>query len=531
MIVLGDISGIQSYLFDVAESGGGGQAQRLRARSFFLQLLAEVAAIRVLHALRWPLDRLRLSGAGKFLLAGSTSAQTESILAGQQREINAWLLNETRAELRLTLAWHDSELTVDGYSSTLQKLQQLKARPWAPESTWNPAQLILPALDTPCALCGHAPAQQTERDPDDGTTRRVCQGCFSFRKLGRQLPRARWLTVRERPQTGDLEILGLGIAVSLENSAPQGSGALAVANLQHPESRPPSCPNEQFIERRLMAHVPTDEHGAPLDFAELASRAQGDALLAVLKADADSLGLRFQQLMNTSGFEGMAELSRQLDRFFSGRLRRELAAPGAPGWQSIYTIFAGGDDLVMVGPWDVMVEFAGTMRGWFQQEFRNHGLTLSAGLAFIQPNRPIKFAVGEAEELLELAKHRGKDRLAAFGQVWEWSQHSRIFAEAKQLVGWVTGGKMQRGWLHTLLQLVEVRHGAAPDHSATSRLAWHVSRNYRSSRTRDRAHGNDVFDWGQELIAAFDDPAEFKVRYLPAMLRYALTATRSPNEE
>jgi len=39
MIVLGDISGIQSYLFDVAEAGGG-QARRLRARSCFIQLLA-----------------------------------------------------------------------------------------------------------------------------------------------------------------------------------------------------------------------------------------------------------------------------------------------------------------------------------------------------------------------------------------------------------------------------------------------------------------------------------------------------------
>ena len=54
MIVLGDISGIQNYVFDVAEVGGG-QAQRLRARSFFVQLLAETAALRILRALNWSL--------------------------------------------------------------------------------------------------------------------------------------------------------------------------------------------------------------------------------------------------------------------------------------------------------------------------------------------------------------------------------------------------------------------------------------------------------------------------------------------
>ena len=57
MIILGDISGIQNYLFDVAEEGGG-QAQRLRARSFFVQLLAETAALRVLRALKWPMDSI-----------------------------------------------------------------------------------------------------------------------------------------------------------------------------------------------------------------------------------------------------------------------------------------------------------------------------------------------------------------------------------------------------------------------------------------------------------------------------------------
>ncbi len=55
MIILGDISGIQTYLFDVAEAGGG-QARRLRARSFYIQLLAEAAALRVLQTLGWPRD-------------------------------------------------------------------------------------------------------------------------------------------------------------------------------------------------------------------------------------------------------------------------------------------------------------------------------------------------------------------------------------------------------------------------------------------------------------------------------------------
>ncbi len=38
MIVLGDVSGIDRYLFDVADAAGG-QARRLRVRSLYIQLL------------------------------------------------------------------------------------------------------------------------------------------------------------------------------------------------------------------------------------------------------------------------------------------------------------------------------------------------------------------------------------------------------------------------------------------------------------------------------------------------------------
>ena len=75
MIILGDLSGIQTYLFDVADAGGA-QARRLRARSFFLQLLPEAAALHVLAALNWwPIkEHLLASCAGKFLVRGPANA-------------------------------------------------------------------------------------------------------------------------------------------------------------------------------------------------------------------------------------------------------------------------------------------------------------------------------------------------------------------------------------------------------------------------------------------------------------------------
>lgn len=103
----------------------------------------------------------------------------------------------------------------------------------------------------------------------------------------------------------------------------------------------------------------------------------------------------------------------------------------------------------MVGPWDIMLEFAGRMRELFAQQFGKRGLTISAGLALLKPKRPIKAAVAEAERLLEDAKTRNaplesapKDQLAAFGQLWKWQRHDTILNRAKQLAT----GSMRGRW-------------------------------------------------------------------------------------
>jgi len=285
MIVLGDISGIQNYVFDVTEEGGG-QAQRLRARSFFVQLLAETAALRLVRALQWSLDSILLSGAGKFLLRGSNATDVETRLVQQQRWIEEWLLQATRGELRLTISWADRGSDIASYQEAQRQLQSYKARPWAPPSGngWDPSRLVLMPLDTPCDLCRHATASLTEQDHETGQVRQVCRSCSWNREIGRRLPRSQWLVIRDQGQSG--EVLGFGVDVTDVPPA-IGRETVAVANLRDPDVRPDWCPEDRFLQRRLMAHVPADSDGFPIWFTELAQRSHGDSLLGVLKADAD----------------------------------------------------------------------------------------------------------------------------------------------------------------------------------------------------------------------------------------------------
>jgi hypothetical protein len=142
--------------------------------------------------------------------------------------------------------------------------------------------------------------------------------------------------------------------------------------------------------------------------------------------------------------------------------------------------------------------------------------------------------------LLEHAKTRPapcetqpKDQAACLGQIWKWKCHGEILQTARQLADWVEAGQMQRGWLHTLLGLAQARHPMVlldraeaptqPDLLATARLAHHVARNYRA--------GTPARRWGDRLVERFDDPTHPQVRYLPAIVRYALIATRMRGEE
>ncbi|MGQ9595696.1 MAG: type III-A CRISPR-associated protein Cas10/Csm1, partial [Anaerolineae bacterium] len=68
LLVAGDLSGIQRYIFDIATQGAGGVARRLRARSFYVQLIAEVAALSVLDRLSLPVTNEIMTAGGRFYL-------------------------------------------------------------------------------------------------------------------------------------------------------------------------------------------------------------------------------------------------------------------------------------------------------------------------------------------------------------------------------------------------------------------------------------------------------------------------------
>ena len=121
-------------------------------------------------------------------------------------------------------------------------------------------------------------------------------------------------------------------------------------------------------EKKKLEEIDQIQIGDPKTFAHISSKALnpidekgrycGLDALGILKADVDNLGLIMGWGLKGDRFtlSRLATLSRQLDLFFSCFLPDLIASKSE--FQNIYTVFAGGDDLFLIGPWNRIMELA-----------------------------------------------------------------------------------------------------------------------------------------------------------------------------
>jgi CRISPR-associated protein Csm1 len=512
-ILVGDLSGIQTSLFRLRSEGVKGVNRVLRARSFLIGQIGDAAAQLCRQRFDLPPWCVLQNAGGRFQVLLPALSGIDDVVDALRRQIDVWMLNRYTGDLCLNLAvtppLTGQDFASERFPQTLRAIaaatDAAKQRPLA---TWLTSvgaakiETTYPA-DGSCSVCGVRPAEVT------GAHR--CSTCDIEERLGSRVPKAVTvgLTVAS---TSDALFGDLGLAISTDGLLPDAQRSLSAGFRVWGRNAGAFPPAERF----LANHVPhladgDNDHGRYDGLADAADVQVGDikvfeqlaadarewhgeqfigrSMLAVLKADVDDLafvfGYGFERNRATVG--RIAQLSRMMDGFFTGYLTHLLETE--PEFRNTYTVYAGGDDLLLIAPWFSAITLAKRLRADFGR-FVNHNpnLTLSAGIEFFAVNEPLNRVVRRADAKLEQAKHHpGKDRVTLVVDdhsiPWTGGIGSLDWAlsEAEWLNDLIRSELLPTTFLHRMLNLDRQR-GSDP--------GWRARWGYHLGRFMDRTRNN-----------------------------------------
>lgn len=521
-LVVGDVSGIQKYIFDIASIGvGGGVARRLRARSLYVQLCSEIAAHRLLRGLGLiPCLHTVMNSGGRFYLLLPALSSVKEAVAQMQSFADEWFLNNLNGELSLNLALTEfgstgfkaSRDSSSGFGSILgesshaldiQKHQRF-SQTIISNSAWQESSFVLPLSydgQAPCHSCHKFPQWREE----------LCQHCWLDREVGARLPQAKYIAFFDSPNAGHIPILGYSASTLISPSkakqhVPYLTLKLSDPNLAVLADQPAAAKYlANFV--ALPDDCPVCEAGKPsiASFECLAKRAKGRQLLGFLKADVDNLGKTFifglkRDTYSMDTISRVSTVSRMLDLFFTGwveRLAREHA--------DLYVVYSGGDDLFIVGPWDKLLLFAGKLRTEFSRFTNNPGITISAGFAISKHSYPIARAAEDAERALEQSKHHGtnksqephKDSITLLGKSLRWHEWEPVCERWQELRKSLSS--VSSAFLYDLLALSDMWRRYR-ENNDTLGLRFYPLLAYNVARNLDAKKSPEFYRWAESLL-------------------------------
>ncbi len=547
-LLAGDISGIQRYIFDIKNVGVGGTAKMLRARSFFLSVLSDIAAHKLLHEFDLTVSNLIISSGGKFYLL-LPYIKGSSIMEDMKLVFDSWCVNNLNGEVAVNIASVDFSckelLHFDVLFKKVNiKLQEQKSSPFksylVEEREWKESNFIFDDVgfedeESLCASCRKFSG--IKRQDQDVV---LCEHCNNDVKLGRQLTKAVRIQLFH-DTAGKFNVFDYSFSVLLEKEkVSKDAYMIYQINDWSFKGKPTALRPKYFAN-----HVPVfdealcrycDKHdckekeyataGNPKFFTCLAHASRGQKALGVLKADVDNLGLIFIDgfRFEEKAISRVTTLSRQLDFFFTGRLDSLLRQE----FQDVYTVYAGGDDILVLGPWSQVLKLGVRLREEFTEYCcGNPDFTLSAGMTVCKPRLPIYAAIDSADGLLEKAKHQSalgednpKDQLAVLGDSFKWGKAKSLLNEAEKLAGWQEEKKISMGFVRLLLSCAEMyRYFRLTGETRRLRfaplLAYSITRNIN---TKEQA----LISWMQDMM----DINDSKLNNLTFLSNYSISINR-----
>ncbi len=451
-LIAGDLSGIQKFIYTISSDGA---LKSLRARSFYLELVAEEIVQQLLAKLSFPHTSVIYAGGGNLYLLASATQDTKTVVQEVQATFNKWLFGKFQAKIFLALAVSEPFPAADvadakfaeHWNSAIKEVNKQKSRKFLNEI--SDLIDIQVSYESKCRVCHRddtenlKPLNQHEEDSP-----LACCTCRQMFDLGSEL-----LNFEVIIRSAEKQIQGAAHTISFD--LPTGNIYYHIfSNWQQiiKDADTALLVNDWKVQHYQFRHfrnaVPLllgnyaiesiKKPGRTMRAGELAEKSEGIKRVGYLRMDVDNLGKIFAKgLGNKHSLPRLAGLSRQMSYFFKTYLNSLANNRNMNFIESLQNakyltkesryelvfIYAGGDDLFISGAWNQVVEFAFDV----YQAFRaytghNPDITLSGGISINDVKFPLYLAASESGESEDAAKGNGRDSLGLFGEVFKWDE-------------------------------------------------------------------------------------------------------------
>lgn len=548
LLISGDFYGIQSFIFSAGGEERGHRSKLLRGRSFAVSLLVELASHEIVKSLKLSPLSVVMSAGGKFHLIAHNTQESRRKVKEVVERLNEWLVKYFFGQSAIGVSFTElspSEFLGGNFESVWSKhIEAMEEKKFSRFDLRKHGGVFERFLDLfrndlyrpLCPLCGKRPSE--EKVENDRTISRpnerasACGICRDHVLMGTKIVKGCRIAVVSSkkgdlvaPLFGKYQIHFINAGSTETDLSPAEVEKFWEVNLKGDGTIPsdvtflplngyvPVYEEKDEYDDRILAGYRSEDaklelidmikEGIPKSFYHIASRAlsygddgklYGIDALGVLKADVDNLGALF-----SCGFQGrrftlsrLATFSRVLNNFFSLYLPYALRTEEKGKFRDVYTVFAGGDDLFLIGPWNIIRDLA----VFITEKFRlyvceNPRVHLSAGITVHKPSTPVDVIAEESEEALGMAKGAGRNRITMFGRTVLWKDFEFLVTDVtKELKNWLSKGWLSRSFFHRILTLVEmseieqkiVNHGKGISVSDIECVKWRAFLRYQIAR-------------------------------------------------
>ena len=513
LLIGGDFYGIQDFIFKTHGDVRRFRSKLLRGRSFSVSLYSEFAADMICREIGLPATSVLLSAAGKFTILAPNTPAARRAIEKAGRAVNDWLIHISYGQSTMGLTPIEAapeDFTCGRFQDLWASLQHKMAdkkfsrldldRHGGARAGYLDRFVV---EDGPlCPLCGKRPADPEAsqsadiRKPGEEQAITACKICRDQVFMGARLAKKPSLAVLPAggpaPPRGNRLLAPIydryqvyfpesEVDAFLEKNPPLKFWHLAYSPVG-PEPVtvkflnchiPVMTPNDALdLDERLKRRHPEQppdraESGEPKTLNDIAALAPNwdpnlEAYLAiealgVLKADVDNLGrlMAFGLERERVTISRLATLSRQLNFFFTIDLYNLLETEDR--FKNIYTVFAGGDDLFLIGPWNVLLDLLDVLKERFNRyTCFNREIHFSAGFTLHKPHTPVDAMAEAAEAALEEAKTDGKNKITLFGRAVSFADYGALATVREKLEQWLADGWISKSMLYRLNQVLEM---------------------------------------------------------------------------